>query len=406
MRLAMLLIFLLLLPASQAHRYFGQGYFGMGNFGTNTDPSIDAFQPSDLNFSANSGITFIFNVTSSDADTDKLTLNWTINGTYIMSSQNLSYTFNTAGTFNITANISDNLSHMFVSWIVTINPAAAPVPSEGVPGGAAVSGGAAVPTYAEQQAQFEQELLARMCPSNETFINRLTSKCKIPENLICEDGENFILDRDCKVSLGGLRAGDLFRNMWFLRFVLFFSIFLLTRNSKAYPLVTIMLVSLFIYNGAFIRPGTEFDRMACMDVNFLINAGYCIMPDKPVLGWLIAFTMVITVISYFVEITRSKKAKKEKKKPQAKKKQSPETSVITFILVLMLVYAWAVMNAGINISNSKCTDIGLFINFGECITPTRPIVGWIIGITLIVLALGYFFKQARKEQKGEKPKTI
>jgi len=399
------LLIVLVLPLSHAHRYFGQGLFGQGNFGTNTNPSIDSFQPSISNFSVGNGVIFIFNVTFSDADLDKLTINWTRNGTYVASNQNLSYTFDTEGVFNITANVSDNLSHVFVSWIVNVSAAIA---AETPPSAGGVGEGGAGPSVTEQQKQVQEQLLTGIgCTVNENFLNRLTSNCKVPDNFECDDGENFLLDNDCKVSINTIKEGDLFRNMWFLRFVLFFSIFLLARDSKRYPLIIITLILLFVYNGAFIKPGAEYNQMACMDVNFLINTGYCIMPDKPVLGWIIAFTMIITLISYFIEARQAKRARKEQqkkgRKPYAEHKQSsPETAIVTFILASLLVYSWMLANGGLTIFNSpECTDVGFFINFGECVTPTRPIVGWIIGITLLVLAVGYFIKKMRKGK--EKP---
>ena len=404
----LLVILLLLLPAAFAHRYFGQGNFGVGVFGMNTDPSIDSFQPSDANFSVSNGVVFVFNVTFHDDDIDALTIKWDENGTLIASNQNLSRTFNTQGIFNITANISDNLSHIFVSWIITVGEA---IPIVEAPAGA-VGGADGGPgsTVTQQQEQIKQELLAQAgCPQDKQFIERLTSQCRIPDNFVCDDGENFMLDKDCKVTFDDVKLGDLFRNMWFLRIMLFFSIFLLSRNSKVYPLMVVILLVLFIYNGAFIRPGAEYEKMACMDVNFLINAGYCIMPEKPVLGWIISFIMVILVINYFVEQGRVRKAKKDKKKAPKVEKQSPESTIVTFILVAMLVYAWAVIGHGITITNPKCIDIGFFVNFGECVTPTRPIVGWIIGIALIMVVLGYFIRQMRKEHKEtnkQKPKTI
>ena len=384
----------------------------------NTNITISAFQPLNLipQFNFTSNITF--NITITDPDSDTITLIWEVNGTFNISNQNISYIFNKVGIFNITGNVTDGFSTARQEWIVKIiNDTVEFVPPSEEPqpiGGGIGGDGGAVPSLTEQRKQVQEQLLTYGCPESETFLNRLTSKCKIPDNLVCEDGENFILDNDCKVNINNLKAGDLFKSMWFLRFVLFFSIFLLARDSKRYPLIIIMLIILFVYNGAFIRPGAEYDQMACMDINFLINTGYCIMPEKPILGWLIAFTMVITLISYFVEAGQAKQAKKTQqkkgRKPSAEQKQSsPETSIVAFILVSALVYAWMLANGGIIIFNSpECTDVGFFINFGECVTPTRPIVGWVMGFTLILLALGYFIRKTRKtkEKPTDKPKTI
>ncbi len=169
-------------------------------------------------------------------------------------------------------------------------------------------------TSYQKQAQLEEiekQILEITCGEDESFIKRLFSKCKIPDNGICEDGENFLMDGDCMVSLKDLTTGRLFKYMWFLRFVFLLSIFMLFRDSSKYPIIVAILVLLFVYNGAFIKPGIDYDMMACTDINFLINFGYCIMPDQPIVGWLIGFALIALVLRYF--------SSKDKEGPRKKK---------------------------------------------------------------------------------------
>jgi hypothetical protein len=169
-------------------------------------------------------------------------------------------------------------------------------------------------TLEEVTLDIQQELLSLQCRDDQPFVERIFSKCKIPDNGICDDGENYILNRECVVNLDIVRTGELFKVMWFIRFILILSIFLLVRDSKQYPLAVIAIIILLVYNEAFIPEGMDYDRLACTDVNLLINFGYCVMPDKPMMGWLIGLAIIALLFTYFVGQT--KKKKKEKKKPR------------------------------------------------------------------------------------------
>ncbi len=122
-KLIILALFLVTIPLATANRDFNKDSFGQGVFGKNSDPIIDAFDPSDLTPSINfSVINVTFNVTFNDADSDRITINWTINGTHNRSNSNLSILLNDSlgQVLNITSNVSDNLSHVFTIWIVTV----------------------------------------------------------------------------------------------------------------------------------------------------------------------------------------------------------------------------------------------------------------------------------------------
>jgi len=409
-----LITLLLLIPLISANRYFGQGYFGVGLFGVNTPPTIDDFQPSTLNFNIENVGTYTFNVTFHDVDTDAVTIEWTLNGTPETDNENLTLVIDTTRVYNVTANVSDNLSHTFVSWVASAIPISVPLPTTTTTtttgGGGSGSGPLQSRLPEEQRKAISEELLAGVCLENATFINRLFSKCKIADNLVCEDGENFLIDSDCSF-YEEAKTGKIFKQMWFLRMVMLFSIFLLARDSKRYPLIVISLVVLFVYNGAFINPTSPYDPLQCTDVNFIINAGYCVMPDRPIVGWIIVFAIIATLITYFIIDRKKKEELKKKKKGKAEpkeKKQTPETAIVVFILILILTYGWVTINQGIVVDNPLCMDVGYILNFGECLIPTNSNVGWLIGITIIVLILGYFFKQLRTASKANKrkPKSI
>jgi hypothetical protein len=84
-----------------------------------------------------------------------------------------------------------------------------------------------------------------------SFSDKLFSKCKIEDNGICEDGENFLIDDDCRPSLSDITDGSIFKAMWFIRAILLLGIFLLFKKDKNFPLVVILLISLLVLNGAF-----------------------------------------------------------------------------------------------------------------------------------------------------------
>ncbi|MBI2558025.1 LamG domain-containing protein [Candidatus Woesearchaeota archaeon] len=86
----------------------------------NLAPTIASFQPSNPNPEYNFTTTIIFNITGSDNENDKLTLQWHINKTLNATGKNLTYTFSKIGIFNVTAILSDNFSNTSRQWIVTI----------------------------------------------------------------------------------------------------------------------------------------------------------------------------------------------------------------------------------------------------------------------------------------------
>lgn len=178
-------------------------------------------------------------------------------------------------------------------------------------GGAIRAGGGGAGLYEteEQRAEVERQLMELLCGKNVSFINRLFSKCKIPNNNVCDDGENFLIDSDCMITIEGLKEADFFKQMWFVRYMLLLSIFLLFRDSKRYPLIIGFLILLFVYNGAFLPVGAEVDR-SCMDVNFMVNLGHCILPQQPIIGWLIGLSVLFLFVTYFRKADKTVRKKR------------------------------------------------------------------------------------------------
>jgi len=141
------------------------------------------------------------------------------------------------------------------------------------------------------------------CSDNATFLKRLFSTCRIPDDGVCNDGEYFLIDSDCMISFRSLKGLEFLRQMWFIRVMLALAIFMLFRDSKKYPLIVAGILVLLVYNGAFVPVGTDLGA-SCTDVGFLLNLGYCTVPSHPVFGWIAAFAVLVLVVNYFRPLRR------------------------------------------------------------------------------------------------------
>ena len=90
-----------------------------------------------------------------------------------------------------------------------------------------------------------------VCPSDVTLFAKLFSNCKIPNNGVCDYGENLYLNRDCKLSEQDVRSGQLFTYMWFLRFVLLMAAVMFYRKNPNFAFIVIIMIVMLGYNGAF-----------------------------------------------------------------------------------------------------------------------------------------------------------
>jgi len=86
---------------------------------------------------------------------------------------------------------------------------------------------------------------------NISIIDRLFSNIKDPNNGICDDGENFLFDKDCNISNDDILSGRVLKQMWLLRLVMLSTIFLLLKKSRKVPFLMIMFIILLIYNRVF-----------------------------------------------------------------------------------------------------------------------------------------------------------
>ena len=134
---------------------------------------------------------------------------------------------------------------------------------------------------------------------DKSFLERLFAspfqECHTANNLVCEDGENYLLDDDCTVTLRGVVDGSVLVQMWFLRVVLLILLVLFIRGSPAFPYGVIASLMLLVNAGAFSKGlvvGTS-----CMGPNFVLNAGFCVLPERPLLGWVIVLVVVLWLFS-------------------------------------------------------------------------------------------------------------
>ena len=182
----------------------------------------------------------------------------------------------------------------------------------------------------EQQADVNEQVQAALCSENLPFMKRLFSKCKIADNGICEDGENFLMDKDCMINTNDIASGKILTYMWFLRFIILLSIYLLAIDHKNFSFAVIAIMVLLVYNGAFPVEGVDIqnkinaqdeiignaqgitdasettsfsppskEEMACMDINFFVHLGQCINPSNPTVGWAIVIVLAMLVLNYF-----------------------------------------------------------------------------------------------------------
>jgi len=297
---------------------------------------------------------------------------------------------------------NDSFSFTTAQNVAPVTPPVIVTPAGG--GG----GGAVFVVDEELKVREEVQRVLLGCDDGSPFMNRLFSQCKIPENEICDNGENFLVDDDCEVTLGDVRSGSVFRQMWLLRFLLILAVYFLVRDNESFPLIVSSLLLLFIYNGAFIPSGYEIEPGMCMDVNFFRNIGYCAMPHNLVAGWLLSIGMVALLISHF--FIQEKKVKRKKSKKEWKKVQlvKPNHALIIALLVALVMYGGAFMEGAGRLGEGECLDVHFLLNFGSCVTPSNPLIGWVVGFAALALILTYFTMMGRKpkEKKPEKPKSI
>ena len=138
------------------------------------------------------------------------------------------------------------------------------------------------------------------------------------------------MDKDCMINTNDIASGKILTYMWFLRFIILLSIYLLAIDHKNFSFAVIAIMVLLVYNGAFPVEGVDIqnkinaqdeiignaqgitdasettsfsppskEEMACMDINFFVHLGQCINPSNPTVGWAIVIVLAMLVLNYF-----------------------------------------------------------------------------------------------------------
>lgn len=131
---------------------------------------------------------------------------------------------------------------------------------------------------------------------NETDIyNRVRSDCKL-DNGICDDGENFLLDADCKLDK------DILSAVWLVRLFLLVALFMLITKNKYFVLVLLIIAVLVVYNMPTIEPEPIQETKACQWDDYLSNPGKCLWPSNPIVGWVIIGIIAVFIWKKFFSI--------------------------------------------------------------------------------------------------------
>ena len=217
--------------------------------GFDTEPPKFEDYPANITMEEYNSSTYIDFNFSDDVAIDEVwindTLNFTINDEGIL--RNITNLAVERYIINVSINdTSGNVNSTLWQINVTAAPEAAP-PEEG--------GGTTGGTPSEKGSAGEQtgETGKKTGPCDtegQPFTARLFSKCKIPDNGICEDGENFLFDKDCSIN-SKQQLRDIFTKMWFLRASLLLLIIVMIKKNKNLPLFIISYISLLAWNGAF-----------------------------------------------------------------------------------------------------------------------------------------------------------
>lgn len=128
---------------------------------------------------------------------------------------------------------------------------------------------------------------------HDNFIDRVVSNCKDSSNDICDDGENFLLDQDCRLK------GNWIGTMWFMRLMVIIALLLYINKSQHFFPLAIMVFLLAVYNGAIpYEPAEEkvIPEYNCTGVDYAKNVGTCIWPSRPMFGWVIVTGVVLYIL--------------------------------------------------------------------------------------------------------------
>lgn len=273
-------------------------------------PNVTLISPSNATSQISDTFTFGFNVTDySNITNCTLYLNG-VNNTLQHNTSNFTISLSD-GTYNweiYCYDVSFNLGRS-ANWTIT-NTAAV---SGG--GGGGGGGGAIAQTEGEERERLE----TTQCPQVTNFMDKLLSKCKL-ENGVCDPGENPIVDSDCNPTPEDIKSGKIIYYMWFVRIILLICIFLLLFDSPYASFFSIILIALFVVNGAFGFVNKEVSLFSPDFSNNLLN--FYDYSKGLVVAFLLPHPFILAVISGFLfwyfgvylPIIRHKRKNKQKQK--------------------------------------------------------------------------------------------
>jgi hypothetical protein len=129
--------------------------------------------------------------------------------------------------------------------------------------------------------------------AQDNLVNRIFSSDKV-ENGICDDGENILLDDDCKFDWDETKEGQIFKHMWVIRLALIIAAILLITENVNFPIAVIIIICILVFNGAFGQLGTKTIEKEVIEeehttapsplMGWLEGIGSFVLPDKPYLG--------------------------------------------------------------------------------------------------------------------------
>jgi hypothetical protein len=215
-----------------------------------TAPFVNMTYPAaDLNLS---GLSMTFNYTFEDNTSGVQNCSLIVNGSIAQTSlTNYSHTFQTPGDYRCLISCNDYAGNQGNSSAIIVTATSTSVSTGG--GGA----GNYVTTVLSNETPFlsyTSKKEGMMCPEEKNIFKRITSSCKL-NNSYCDDGENPILDKDCKVTAKEFTSGSFFKSMWVIRLLFIAGIILFITKKREYlPFVGLILIVLLLVNGAVTLP--------------------------------------------------------------------------------------------------------------------------------------------------------
>lgn len=266
-------------------------------------------------------------------------------------------------------------------------------------------------------------------------LNTIFSRCKIQGNGVCDYGEHPFIDKECNLTINNVLFGNIFKEMWLIRLLFVIWLLLLIRREKYYlPVATIILVSLLATNPAIMSSLTA-ERGQCEGLNYLYNLRVCMSSGYPTLGHFLNETSPLGNISHIEPIETCKEDNafstifsncRIPKNGVCDYGEYPfkdndcrltanrvifgsifwEMWIVRVLLLISVIFlilrkrnyllfivaillGLLLTNPAITsslLSNEvSCDGISYLYNFGPCIAPKYPAVGWMIIPALLIL---------------------